>query len=421
MSPDQYGQQAFNDILYGVQAVQQARDQSLRQRAFVAQQERLAKEFDLQQQRFGFEQKRFDFETKVQGLQMKVAERQLIDADASNAVMPHLANAESELMNLMDPQAIRAYRPDDSFINELPPEQQGRARALFSTSVQKAKDQKLASSGLEKLTRETAENLNKNSYLLKDPMARLEAQDLSYKMLAGAPLDPEGRDMLGRFLREIEAAKPLSATEISAYGKVYESNLEQETSILKEYAKEMTALDNNLAFMDRDTNPETQKKYEEQVSGLAQRYGGLISKARSGAKEMKDLLLGQRESLKDKPEAQPTPAVQPQPEQEKPKARTFLPPLKPSERNKQPVEDVKTQSGQEAATTQPVDEELGQRKTISQEMNERSGREKERLQAEYDKLASVAPYSGRDKVRTAAETARKEKLAKIKEKLATLP
>lgn len=425
MTPDQYGQQAFNNILYGVQAVQQAQDQSLRQKAFLAQQAQQAKDFTLREKMFDLDIKRFDLNSRYQNAMIQVQERNMIDWDAGNAVTPYLARVQSELQNLSDPDAIRSYLADDSFINELPPEQQGRARALFSSQVQQAKDKLFASNGLAQLGKTTGLRLYENAYLLKDPAARLEAQSLGLNLIGGGQVTPEANEMLGRFLREIEANKPLSSTEISAFGKVYETNVEQETALLKSYAEELKGVDANPIYSERASNPEVQKEYETAVGAIAAKYAPLVAKARGSASEMKDTLLRQRKSLDDTAPAQEAmPVPQATAEPARPKASSVLPPMKPSERRQgqpsapapQPEAATPTEAG--AATEDP---ENPKRRTISEDMTQMGQREKQRLVEEYKKLSAVQPYRGTDKLKAAAERGRMQKLADLKDKIDQLP
>lgn len=423
MTPDQYGQQAFSNILYGVQAVQQAQDQSLRQKAFLAQQAQQVKEFGLREKMFDLDVKRFDLNSRYQNAMIQVQERNMIDWDAGNAVTPHLAKVQSEIQNLNDPDAIRSYTADESFINELPPEQQGRARALFSSQVQATKDKLFAANGLAQLGRNTGLKLYENAYLLKDPAARLEAQSLGLNLIGGAQVTPEANEMMGRFLREIEANKPLSSTEVSAFGKVYEANVEQETALLKAYAEELKTVDANPLFSERASNPEIQKEYETAVGAVAAKYAPLVAKARKSSTEMKDTLLQQRKSLTDaEPMAQPEATPTPTPEPAKPKASSVLAPLKPSERKQKPSE----QPAPEATTPteagpQVEDPENPRRQTIAEGMTERSDRERARLTAEYEKLSAQQPYTGKDKLKAAAERGRMQKLAELKDKIDKLP
>lgn len=421
MSPDQYGQQAFNNILYGVQAVQQAQDQSLRQKAFLAQQAQQVKEFGLREKMFDLDVKRFDLNSRYQNAMIQVQERNMIDWDAGNAVTPHLAKVQSELQNLSDPDAIRSYTADESFINELPPEQQGRARALYTSQVQATKDKLFAANGLAQLGKTTGLKLYENAYLLSDPAARLEAQSLGLNLVGGAQLNQESNEMLGRFLREIEAKKPLSATEVAAYGKVYDSNIDQETSLLKEYGKELEVVESDPLLLARNTSPEIQKQYEQRVAAVAAKYAPLISKARKEAADMKDILLKQRNMTNDQAEV-PQPAQETPAEPQKMKASSVLPPMKPSERKQTPAKEPAPEAKQPTeAGTEIQDPENPKRQTIAENLSAISQSEKARLQKEYEKLASAQPYTGKDKLKAAAERARVSKLSELKSKIDQLP
>ena len=144
---------------------------------------------------------------------------------------------QSDLTSIYNPDEVRSFNPDSSFLDTLPEEQRMKANAVWQMGVQTLKDKWMAETGIAKLNREKADNLIENAYLLGDKVLQNEAMELGYLMKGGAQLPPKAREMYNRFASEIEKKRSLTSVETSAYvalakesGDRYETNLKEYVS-----------------------------------------------------------------------------------------------------------------------------------------------------------------------------------------------
>jgi len=326
------------------------RELSLREMSFIDQQKKEDRDYALKLDELNFRRSHEDFTRQYQRSQMRVMDVNFNNEQASISVAPYLAKFQSDLTNLSDPDAVKRFSPDSSFIDSLPEEQRVKANALWSTGVQAAKNGWLAQTGIVQLNQKKADNLLENAHLIEGVANQSDAMELGYMMKAGGVLPPEYREAYNRYATEIEKKKPLSAIETQAMvGLAKEAGDRYETN-LKEMRKAVDDVDTKYRYEDL-TNEETKKRYDSDKMAAASPYILSMQKAEKERQDYSSQAIGARGKMGQAKVDEMPQEPEPTPQPAKPKARELLRPLLPTERKK--GDSVKTES-----TGNPLNDEV---------------------------------------------------------------
>lgn len=346
-----YGIQAGNSIVRAGEAFVSYRLMGERQKLAELQESRAQKEFSLREMAFNdqlkkedrdyalrldelnFQRSHEDFTRQYQRSQMRMMDVNFNNEQASIYVAPYLAKFQSDLTNLSDPDAVKRFSPDSSFIDSLPEEQRVKANAIWSTGVQTAKNGWLAQTGIVQLNQKKADNLLENAHLIEGVANQSDAMELGYMMKAGGVLPPEYREAYNRYATEIEKKKPLSVIETQAVVSLAKEAGDRYETNLKEMRKAVDDVDTKYKYEDL-TNEETKKRYNSDKVAAASPYILSMQKAEKERLDYSSQAIGARGKMGQAEVGGMPQEPEPTPQPAKPRAREVLRPLFPTERRK---------------------------------------------------------------------------------------
>jgi len=409
----------FSNVLMALRERRAEQELSLREKAFLEEQRQTDRNYEMKLDEFDWRKKQDLFTREYQKSQMRAMDVAYNNEQANVAVAPHLAKFQSDLTSIYNPDEVRSFNPDSSFLDTLPEEQRMKANAVWQMGVQTLKDKWMAETGIAKLNREKADNLIENAYLLGDKVLQNEAMELGYLMKGGAQLPPEAREMYNRFASEIEKKRPLTSVETSAYVALAKESGDRYETNLKEMRKAIEAVEEKYKFEDLEDTKIKEKFDQDKLSAATPYILGMRKAEQERAEYSRQAMGARRTGQEDMPE-ETAPAQPPTPEPVKPKWADLLP-MKPSQRKANQAEEKAPDKPVEAPPTVVEEGEMPKRQTIMENLEAVGQKQKEKLQEEYNKLIAMAEYTGKDKVKLSASAARKSKIAELKKKIEALP